>query len=330
MSILSKEKELYGSVIEVVSQEDGCAVYRMADGSDGSMTSYEVFPGVELIYNDFHTGECFQGPRIYRDIMEINHCRQGRFECDFPDGACVYLEEGDLSVNMIGNRTLHSTFPLEHYHGISVVIDLAQAACSLSGLLNDISIDLYDIRDRLCGCDRCFIMRSTESVEHIFFELYRVPEQIRKGYYKLKVLELLLFLSTVDSTAHMGQKQYFHRSQVAVIKGIKEYMTENLDRHITLEELSSRFDIPLTAMKRCFKGVYGTTIYSYLRTYRMQAAAVMLRRTRLNISQVAVQVGYLNSSKFASAFKAVMGACPLEYRRDNLGIREGLPAEKSM
>ncbi|QOX64886.1 helix-turn-helix transcriptional regulator [Anoxybacterium hadale] len=325
MSILSKEKELYGSVIEIVSQEDGCAVYRMADGSDGIMTSYEVFPGVELIYNDFHTGECFQGPRIYRDIMEINHCRQGRFECDFPDGSCVYLEEGDLSVNMIGNRTLRSTFPLEHYHGISVVIDLEQAAGSLSGVLSDISINLYALRDSLCGCDRCFIMRATESVGHIFSELYRVPEAIKKGYYKIKILELLLFLSTVDSSAHMGEKQYFHRSQVEVIKEIKEYMTQDLERHDTLEELSKRFKIPLTAMKLCFKGVYGTTLYSYMRTYRMQAAAVMLNQTRASIAEVAGLVGYQNASKFASAFKDVIGMSPLEYRRANCGLPSNDP-----
>ncbi|MDF2655807.1 MAG: rhaR 11 [Bacillota bacterium] len=322
MSILSKENELYASVVQVVSRFDDHAIYRMADGSDGTMTTYEVFPGVELIYNDFHTEECFQGPRCYRDVMEINHCRQGRFECDFPDGSCVYLEEGDLSVNMIGNRALRSSFPLEHYHGISVVIELEQAACSLSGVLNDISIDLYALRDRLCGCDRCFIMRATESVEHIFSELYRVPDQIRKGYYKLKILELLLFLSAVDGTAHMEQKQYFPRSQVDVIKAVKEYIIENLERHITLEELSQRFNIPLTALKLCFKGVYGTTIYSYLRTYRMQDAAVLLSRTKMSIAQVAGQVGYLNSSKFASAFKAVMGISPLEYRRGNQRITE--------
>lgn len=315
MSILSKENELYASVVQVVSRTDDCAIYRMADGSDGTMTTYEVFPGVELIYNDFHTEDCFQGSKSYREVMEINHCRQGRFECDFPDGSCVYLEEGDLSVSMIGNRTLRSSFPLEHYHGISVVIELDRAACSLSGVLNDISINLYALRDRLCGSDRCFIMRATESVEHIFSELYRVPDQIRKGYYKLKILELLLYLSVVDGPAHMGQKQYFPRSQVDVIKAIKEYIIDNLERHITLEELSQRFNIPLTALKLCFKGVYGTTIYSFLRTYRMQAAAVLLSRTKMSIAQVAGQVGYLNSSKFASAFKAVMGITPLDYRR---------------
>lgn len=42
------------------------------------------------------------------------------------------------------------------------------------------------------------IMRENISIEHIFSELYSVPENIRKGYHKVKVLELLLFLSGLD------------------------------------------------------------------------------------------------------------------------------------
>ncbi len=318
MSILSKQMELYGSEIEVVSQSLDRSVYRMAsDGGDGIMTGYHVFPGVELVYNDFHRGDCFQAIPASRDVMEINHCRLGRFECELHDGSCVYLEEGDLSVNMMGTRTKHSCFPLEHYHGVSVVIELGEASRSISRALSDISIDLYMLREMLCNLDRCFIMRATDSIEHIFSELYRIPDKIKRGYFKLKVLELLLFLSVVDQTDALEERQYFHKSQVDIIKRMKQYMTENLERHDTLEELSDRFDIPLTAMKLCFKGVYGNPIYSFMRNYRMQAAAVLLCRSKESISSIAAQVGYLNSSKFASAFKEVMGMSPFEYRKIN-------------
>ena len=67
-------------------------------------------------------------------------------------------------------------------------------------------------------------------------------------------------------------------------------------------------------MKLCFKGVYGTSIYSYMRTYRMNKAAIMLKQTKENISEIAHKVGYNNSSKFASAFKTVIGKSPKEYR----------------
>ncbi|HWQ78465.1 MAG TPA: AraC family transcriptional regulator [Anaerovoracaceae bacterium] len=249
MSILSTEKGLCGSEVELVSRSEDCAVYRTAgDSGCGVMTSYRVFPGVELIYNDFHTGNCFQSALPGYDIMEINHCRQDRFECGFHDGSCAYLEKGDLAVNMMDHRTEKPCFPLEHYHGVSVVIELAEASRSISGVLSDISIDLYQLRDRLCPGNRCFIMRATDSVD----------------------------------------------------------------------ELSVRFGIPLTAMKLCFKGVYGASVYSFMRAYRMQAAAALLCQDGESVSFVAGRVGYQNPSKFASAFKEVMGMSPLEYRKSNV------------
>lgn len=318
MSILSKDKGIYGPEVEVVTQTDDCMVYRMkSDSGEGVMTSYQVFPGIELIYNDFHMGNCFHNKQPCADIMEINHCRQGRFECEFLNGGYVYLEEGDLAVNMLSNRTAKSYFPLEHYHGVSVIICIDEAARSISSVLGNISIDLYSLRDRLCPKDKCFIMRAKNSIEHIFFELYKVPDEVKHGYFKLKVLELLLFLSVADIAEQKEERNYFHKSQVEIIKSIKEHMTLHLEQHNTLEELSNQFKIPLTAMKSCFKGVYGTSIYAFMRSYRMQAAAVMLRQSNDSVTVIAGKVGYSNSSKFASAFKDLMGMTPLEYRKTN-------------
>lgn len=318
MSILSKERDLYGPEVKVVAQTNDCTVYKMeSDSGEGFMTSYQVFPGIELLYNDFHMGNCFHNKSPGSDIMEINHCRQGRFECDFQNGSCAYLEEGDLAVNMLSNRTKNSCFPLEHYHGVSVIVELAEAAHSISFVLNDISIDLYALRDKLCSDNQCFIMRAKDSIEHIFSELYTVPEAVKYGYFKLKVLELLLFLSVADVFNKREERPYFHKSQVEIVKAIKEYMIKNLDNYPTLDELSAHFCIPLTAMKSCFKGVYGTSIYAFMRSYRMQVAAILLCEGTDSVTTIANRMGYINSSKFAFAFKQVIGSAPLEYRKTN-------------
>lgn len=319
MDFFTQEAGRIGSEIKLDTKTaDGASIFRLTtEDGEGKMTSYEVFPGIWLIYNDFHTSHCFGGRYTAADLMEINHCRQGRFECDFDNGSCAYLEEGDLSVHRMDHCTKNACFPLEHYQGVSVVISLPQAGRSISCVLGDISIDLYQLRDRLCPDRQCFIMRATDSIEHIFCELYRVPDEIKLGYFKLKVLELLLFLSVVDTADLPRAHRYFQKDHIAIVKAIKAYMTQHPDCHFTLEELSSRFGIPLTSMKLCFKGVYGTPIYAYMRSYRMQSAAALLRSTRQSISTIAAQVGYINVSKFSCAFKQVMGESPLTYRRKN-------------
>ena len=73
---------------------------------------------------------------------------------------------------------------------------------------------------------------------------------------------------------------------------------------------------PLTSKKACFKGVYGTSIFAYMRAYRMNRAAVLLRAGGgKSVAEIAGRVGYDSPSKFAAAFKEVMGKSPLEYRK---------------
>ena len=57
------------------------------------------------------------------------------------------------------------------------------------------------------------------------------------------------------------------------------------------------------------------TIGNWLLQYRMNQAAVLLgTRTDLNITEISGLVGYDSPSKFAMAFRRVMGLSPTEYR----------------
>ena len=175
--------------------------------------------------------------------------------------------------------------------------------------------DLFAMRDRLCACDSCFIMRATESIQHIFSELYHAPEDLRAGYFKLKVMELFLFLGSPEITARGEERPYVDRAQVEQIKSVRQYLVEHLDRRITLQMLSQTFSFPLTSMKKCFKEVYGTTINAYLQAYRMHTAAGLLRETKLDVTEIAGKVGYQNASKFSEVFRQYTGHTPTEYRK---------------
>lgn len=112
---------------EVIPKDnDGyCTVYKMdcADGL-GLMTVYQAFPGIQLIYNDFEATE-YEWEGIFdKNILEINHCREGREGSRLLSGSCLYLGEGDLSIHTMDNCASEMSFPLKHYRGISVVINL--------------------------------------------------------------------------------------------------------------------------------------------------------------------------------------------------------------
>lgn len=324
-SILSesfyKAPVLYGPGTRTLVRGDDCSVFKMENETgEGIMTRYPVLPGIELLYNDIHMtiAHAEQNKAICEDVMEINHCREGRFECEFSDGGAVYLGAGDLSANMLTHPPRDSWFPLSHYHGISVIVDLRAAQdtlCQIGQIFGSTTIDLYAMRDRLCGEDNCFIIRATDAIQHIFSELYAAPSTIRSDFCKLKVLELLLFLNSADLPALREKRPYITRIQADTARAIRTYLVEHLDRRITLPELSARFEIPLTTMKQNFKTVYGDTIGSYIQSYRIQKAMFLLQETDQSILEIAGRVGYQNASKFSEVFRQFAGVTPSEYRK---------------
>ena len=102
------------------------------------------------------------------------------------------------------------------------------------------------------------------------------------------------------------------------MKAVHRLLTEELERHYTIAELSERFSIPATALKECFKSIYGQPINTYIRHLRMDRAALLLQqKPQMGVAEIAGQVGYDSPSKFAAAFKEAKGKTPLEYRRES-------------
>ena len=53
-----------------------------------------------------------------------------------------------------------------------------------------------------------------------------------------------------------------------------------------------------TVLKKCFKGVYGDSIYAYMKQFRLQVAEKMLKESAMTVGKIAARIGYLNPNKF--------------------------------
>lgn len=286
-------------------------------------TEYSVFSGISIIYNNSHAQS---GTRKRteetdgEDIFEIFHCREGRMECNIGEDFC-YISPGDLLITKVKSLSDTVYFPLRHYHGISIRIDVKKAPKCLSCFLEDVAVQPKAIEEKFCSKNHYFIARSHSSVEHIFTELYEVPEMIRHAYSKIKILELMLFLSAYD----MEQEEISHApiavSQAELAKRVAGYLTENMEAKITLEQAATRFHVSATAIKNAMKSVYGVSFYAYIKAQKMESAAYMLEYTDKPVIEIANEHGYDNSSKFAAAFRSIKGMAPGEYRSQHMKIK---------
>ena len=281
----------------------------------GSMTIYPLFSGAELYYNDMHLASFDEAPAPARNVIEINHCRVGRYECSFGENSCCYLAAGDFAVCAAARKKSSSCFPLRHYHGITILLDLDAISPEMRSQMEWYGVNLNAIRQYICTENRCCILRSAPVVAHIFSELYTAHAVPDTGYLRLKVLELLHVLSRLKSRDDVQQTDYFNQHQVECARRAAKLLTQRLTVHQTIEQLAQDVGLSATALKTCFKGVYGSSVYAYQKEYRLQLAQKLLTETDSTIAEIAHQIGYENPNKFSSAFRQSFGMTPTQYRK---------------
>ncbi len=175
--------DLYGASVHEKGTEDGyCGSYHLENGSGtGDITLYQVFPGMELIYNDMHMAYCNKQQRPTPNVMEINYCQEGRSECLFGESQYCYMSAGDLSFCSLHDNAHQSEFPTMHYHGITVTIDFSAITEEMKKVLELLAVDLERIW-ALSQARNFTMIRANPTIEHIFSELYKVPIYPRQDF----------------------------------------------------------------------------------------------------------------------------------------------------
>lgn len=282
-----------------------------------SISRHKVFDGIDLMFLDVKQETIQFYAKSHTKTFAINHCEEGRIECKFTSGEYLYMGPGDMSLgwHISSNYQHENYFPTKLFKGVVLLVDVEKAQPILDTLVTETRIDLTQLANRFCEhSDFGMMMEETESVRQIFSSLYKVPDQIKGHYFKLKVIEIFLLLSIISTTNHEKRSSY-RKQQVDIVKAVNEYISTQFMKRITIDSLSDQFDIPTSTLKRCFKGVYGTTIHHYLKECRINAAKHLLQESDQSILEIANAVGYENGSKFTSAFNEATGVTPSAYRK---------------
>ena len=94
---MTAEKLLEHQGTILLAQSDGCAVWQFRNETgDGTMTTYEIFSGVMLAFNDFHMERYECDFVADRRMLAIDHCRGGRMDYAASDNLVAYTAAGDM------------------------------------------------------------------------------------------------------------------------------------------------------------------------------------------------------------------------------------------
>ena len=101
----------------------------------------------------------------------------------------------------------------------------------------------------------------------------------------------------------------------AKIKKVVNYIHENLNRKLTLPELTSLTDWNIYHFVRVFKKYLKDTPYQYTKKARIEKSKILLQNKELSIAQVALELGFENHSHFSQTFRKMVGKSPDAYRK---------------
>jgi len=96
-----------------------------------------------------------------------------------------------------------------------------------------------------------------------------------------------------------------------VIKA-REVLIQHIGEPITIKELSRKVAMNECYLKKGFKEMFGTTIFEFYQSQRMEHAKYLLYEKGLSVTEVSVMLGYSSISHFSTAFKKHTGLKPCE------------------
>ncbi len=116
--------------------------------------------------------------------------------------------------------------------------------------------------------------------------------------------------SQLSFTIFQGQKNH----EDDQIKKAQEYIENNFQDKISVDQLASKFALGRRNLERRFKKATSNTVAEYIQRVKIEAAKMSLESSRENVNEVMYKVGYTDTKAFRSTFKKFTGLSPLQYK----------------
>ena len=102
------------------------------------------------------------------------------------------------------------------------------------------------------------------------------------------------------------------------LQRILDFIESRISSDVSVSELAALSGQDTRSFTQSFSLTTGYTPYVYFTLRRMEYAKRLLCKGDLNITEVAMNVGYSNPSKFSAAFRRVVGVTPNIWRKEHM------------
>ncbi len=103
-----------------------------------------------------------------------------------------------------------------------------------------------------------------------------------------------------------------HKETKRIINVSRRLLLETVN---TEKQIAKMLYISETTLRTLFVQNFGLPPKRYIRKVKMKKAQTLLRISKAKITDIAYNIGYINTSKFSEAFKDIHGVTPSGYRK---------------
>lgn len=289
-------------------QRFGVGTFQVAQLSNGSsLTVSRCNPDTPIVSEIMHR-EPFIG---------LVFCLEGQIDLEFPGT--------DAAANVPGGQfCLFGAFAMP-------VVRRSQAGQTVETVVLKMPVSEFNHRfgilrdgEGLAGVFRAIATRTcferggaiTASMQLALRALQNCPfdDACRALFLEGKALELQSAAIAALCPERIDDGRKLTSSEADRLLHARSLLVADLSAPPTLDALAARIGMSHTRLNRGFKREFGSTVFEYLRLYRLEQAKFLLASSETSITEISHALGFASASHFASQFRAQFKLSPTAYR----------------
>ena len=140
-------------------------------------------------------------------------------------------------------------------------------------------------------------------------EPFDYENQVR---YHLSAALRLLSIQCADEKRKVSRQEQIAAERM---KQMLRFVEEHYAEELTVERIAADAALSESACLRSFRQVLGITPIQYVKQFRVEKAAELLRSTQLKTGEIGAECGFADGSYFIKTFREIKHCTPKEYRK---------------
>lgn len=263
------------------------------------------FQPIVLDENGFHVNTFSDSnfPMHWHSDLEILYCKRGRYYIENEESRHE-INNGDII--LIGSCEPHA-----------VTSEGSAEACIISPGFLFFGEDFDDIRN-LHFKDP--VLRKNEAIKEEIEKVILLSTGTKNLATKIELrgricMLISLLLKELSPAGKVTKGQQERLFAVSKIQKALDFVAMHYSENITVKQAAEISGYEKSAFCRSFKNATSETFHSYLNTYRIKKARILLTESDESISAIACRVGFSQHKNFCRIFKEINGVSPSDYRK---------------